>query len=126
MCGSSASDGYGREGSSCAIAIFVFGVQFLVNATCVRVQTGFACTVVEKPRLRKRGAPETKDGILSRGRGSSVIRQLHKVLQELQSDGLAFLRMKLCRKNVVAPDGGSERFTVFRARCNDGIIRRLG
>ena len=41
--------------------------------------------------------------------------QFHKIPQQLQSDILAFLRMKLRRENVVTPDGRSEGFPIVRS-----------
>ena len=50
---------------------------------------------------------------------------VHKILQQLQADLLAFLRVKLRGENIVAPDGRRERFAVVRARRDDGRIHRL-
>jgi hypothetical protein len=51
-------------------------------------------------------------------------RQFHKILQQLQADILAFFRVKLCGKNIVAPNRRRKRFAVFCSRSNDaGIFR---
>src|SRR3974390_1249685 len=55
----------------------------------------------------------------------SVFRQFNKIFQQLQADSLAFLRVKLRRKNIVAPDGGRKGLAVFRARGDNAAIRRL-
>src|ERR1035441_5955364 len=51
--------------------------------------------------------------------------QIHKILQQLQADLLAFFRMKLRGINIVAPDGGREAVAVFGARGDDARIHRL-
>lgn len=45
-----------------------------------------------------------------------TLRQFHKILQQLQADLLAFLRVKLRGEDVVAPDGGCKGIAVFRPR----------
>src|SRR5882724_5179464 len=51
--------------------------------------------------------------------------EINEVLKKLQADLLAFFRVKLCRINVVAPDGGGEGLSVNRACGDDGGIERL-
>ena len=54
-----------------------------------------------------------------------TLRQIHKILQQLQADLLAFLRVKLRGENIVAPDGRRKGVAVIRARRDDGFVRRL-
>ena len=51
--------------------------------------------------------------------------QIHKVLQQLQSDLLAFFRMELGGVDVVAPDGGGEIVAVLGPGGDDGVIHGL-
>ena len=51
----------------------------------------------------------------------STFRQFHKILQQLQADLLAFLRVKLRGENIVAPDGRRKGAAVIRARRDDGL-----
>src|SRR6478736_2254107 len=54
-----------------------------------------------------------------------LFRQRDEVLQQLQADLLAFLRVELGGIHIVLPDGGSEVAAVIRARGDDARIRRL-
>jgi hypothetical protein len=56
----------------------------------------------------------------------TVLREFHEVLQQLQSDLLAFLRMKLGGEHVVLPHGGREIPSVVRAGRDDAGVLRLG
>src|ERR1043165_5571890 len=51
--------------------------------------------------------------------------QRHKVREQLQSDLLALLGVKLRCENIVAPDGRREGFAVFGLRGHDGLVHRL-
>lgn len=57
---------------------------------------------------------------------ATVLREFHEVLQQLQPDLLAFLRMKLGGEHVVLPHGGRKIFSVIRSRRNDAGVLRLG
>lgn len=67
-------------------------------------------------------------GMFDRPRPSvaTVLREFHEVLQQLQSDFLTFLRMKLGGEHVVLPHGGREIPPVIRLRRNDAGVLRLG
>ena len=54
-----------------------------------------------------------------------AVGQLDKVLQQLQADFLAFLRVKLRGEHIVAPDGRRKVVAVVRARGDDGRVHRL-
>src|SRR5688500_11161664 len=56
---------------------------------------------------------------------SASLCQFDEVLQQLQSDLLAFLRMKLCGKNVVPPDRRGKVSAVIRRGGDNTWIRRL-
>ena len=51
--------------------------------------------------------------------------EIHKIFQQLQTDGLAFLRMKLRSEYVVLPNRRCKGVAVSRARGDNGIIQRL-
>ena len=52
-------------------------------------------------------------------------RQFHEILQQLQADLLAFLRVKLRGVDIVAPDGRRKAVAVIRAGGDDGFVHRL-
>ena len=53
-------------------------------------------------------------------------RKLDEIIEQVQADFLAFLRVKLRGENVVAPDGRGEVFAVIRARGDNPGIGGLG
>src|SRR6266536_5767063 len=51
--------------------------------------------------------------------------RLDKILEQLQADLLAFLRVKLRGKHVIPPNRRGETFAVCRARRHDRCVNRL-
>lgn len=54
-----------------------------------------------------------------------LLRQINEVSKQLQADGLAFLRMKLCGENVVLPYRRRKGVAISCARGDDRIVHRL-
>src|SRR6267378_589316 len=52
--------------------------------------------------------------------------QPEEILQQLQANLLAFLRMELRGEHVVLPDRRGKCFAIGRARGHEGFVRRLG
>ena len=69
-----------------------------------------------------------KPGVRFYWHGSEFVslRQLHKIPEQLQSDPLAFFRVKLRGKHVVLPNRRRKIFAVLRARGYDAGILRPG
>src|SRR5882724_8675198 len=59
-------------------------------------------------------------------RGNSSCCRLDKILEQLQTDLLAFLRMELRGKHVLLPNRRGEAFAVSRARRDDRWVNRFG
>ena len=55
---------------------------------------------------------------------ATLFGQPNEVLEQLQANFLAFLRVKLRGEDIIAPDGRSEDFAISRLRSHDGSVGR--